>query len=61
MIIHFFIGVAAPGQIRIFDSKGEIMVQSKFPTGMKYQQSEYEGGIGIHEAGNRGTRIGLNM
>ena len=55
------LGVSAPGQIRIFDSKGEIMVMSKFPTGITYQQAEYEGGIGIHEAGNRGTKIGLNM
>ena len=37
------------------------MVESKFPTGINYQQAEYEGGIGIHETGNRGTRIGLNM
>ena len=54
-------GVSVPGKVRIFDEKGEIMVESKFPTGINYQQAEYEGGIGIHETGNRGTRIGLNM
>ena len=58
---HFFGGVSVPGKIKIFDEKGEIMVDSKFPTGINYQQAEYEGGIGIHETGNRGTRIGLNM
>ena len=55
------IGVSVPGKVRIFDEKGEIMVESKFPTAINYQQAEYEGGIGIHETGNRGTRIGLNM
>ena len=55
------VGVSVPGKVRIFDEKGEIMVESKFPTGINYQQAEYEGGIGIHETGNRGTRIGLNM
>ena len=61
---HLFfviIGVSVPGKVRIFDEKGEIMVESKFPTAINYQQAEYEGGIGIHETGNRGTRIGLNM
>ena len=37
------------------------MVEAKFPTGITYQIAEYEGGIGIHETGNRGTRIGLNV
>ena len=60
-ICYFFGGVSVPGKIKIFDEKGEIMVESKFPTGINYQQAEYEGGIGIHETGNRGTRIGLNM
>ena len=59
--VHNSLGVSEPGKIRIFDEKGEIMVESKFPTGITYQHAEYEGGIGIHETGNRGTRIGLNV
>ena len=54
-------GVSAPGKIKIFDSKGEMMVESKFLTGITYEHADYEGGIGIHETGNRGTRLGLNM
>ena len=54
-------GISAPGRIKIFDSKGEIMIESKFLTGIVFCQADYEGGIGIHEAGNRGTKHGLNM
>ena len=56
-----FPGVEKPGSIRFFDSKGEIMDKSEFLIGIDYHEADFEGGLGIHETGNRGTKHGLNM
>lgn len=50
-----------PGQIIYFDRKGEVMDTVEFQPGMAYQDPEPDGGLGMHEIGNRGTRLGLNM
>jgi hypothetical protein len=47
--------------IRFFDAKGEIMDKSEFLIGVEYEEADFEGGLGIHETGNRGTKHGLNM
>ena len=44
-----------------FDAKGEIMDRSEFLIGVEYEEADFEGGLGIHEIGNRGTKHGLNM
>ena len=57
----FLLGVERPGQIRLFDDKGEIIEESKFDPGMTYGSCETQGGIRMAEVGNRGTKYGLNM
>jgi hypothetical protein len=54
-------GVDKPGQIIYFDNKGEVMDTADFPPGINYGDCEPDGGLGVHEIGNRGTRQGLNM
>jgi len=55
------LGIEKPGSIRFFDAKGEIMDRSEFLIGVEYEEADFEGGLGIHETGNRGTKHGLNM
>ena len=55
------LGIDKPGTILFFDAKGEIMDRSEFLIGVAYEEADFEGGLGIHEIGNRGTKHGLNM
>ena len=57
----YFLGIDRPGQIIYFDHKGEVMDTSDFQPELQYLDQELEGGLGMHEIGNRGTRHGLNM
>lgn len=50
-----------PGQIIYFDHKGEVMDTSEFQPGITFEDPESDGGLGLHEIGNRGTKYGLNM
>lgn len=50
-----------PGQIIYFDHKGEVMEATSFNPGANYGDPEPSGGFGMHEIGNRGTHLGLNM
>ena len=50
-----------PGQIIYFDDKGEVMGTTSFHPGIHYGDPEHDGGVGIHEIGNRGTTLGMNM
>ena len=56
-----FLDIQRPGEILYFDRRGEIMDKSEFQTGVDYEPPDFEGGLGIHETGNRGTNYGLNM
>ena len=50
-----------PGQIIYFDHKGEVMGTTSFNPGMTYGTMEHDGGCGLHDIGNRGTQLGMNM
>ena len=57
----YYKGVDNPGQIIYFDDKGEVMGTTSFNPGITYGEMERDGGCGIHEIGNRGTQLGMNM
>ena len=50
-----------PGQIIYFDHNGEVMGTTNFSPGQTYGDAEPEGGCSLHDIGNRGTQLGLNM
>lgn len=50
-----------PGQIIYFDHKGEVMDATSFNPGANYADPEPSGGFGMHEIGNRGTQLGMNI
>ena len=57
-------GIEKPGKIRFYDENGELSVgeDEDFETGQSpYADPEPEGGLGLYETGNRGTKLGLNM
>ena len=44
-----------------FDNKGEVMDTVDYIPGISYENPDPDGGVGIHETGHRGTKLGLNM
>ncbi|XP_077364097.1 protein OSCP1a [Festucalex cinctus] len=52
-------GMDLPGVIRIFDSKGREMRQSRFPTGGSYNRPIKDASFGLH--GDRVIKLGVNM